>query len=94
MGNSIAKKFDVPKDYTASAGNSQLWKIWPAVSKQTGKKVSVWVFDKAELSKKKTSPITDKAQLDQIHQIMRKDMLAMKDMSCSNIVQVLEVILF
>ena len=90
MGNSIAKKFDIPKDHTASAGHCQLWKIWPATSKQSGKEVSVWVFDKADLAKRKV-PITDKTVLEQLHQIMRKDLLAMRDLACSNIMLSQEV---
>jgi hypothetical protein len=91
MGNSIAKKFDIPEENTATAGHCQLWKIWPGTNKTTKKAVSVWVFDKGDLSKRKFNPVTDKTHLEQIHSIMRKDMQTLKDLSSTNIVQVLEV---
>ncbi len=85
MGNSIAKKFDVPKEHTATAGHLQLWKIWPGKSKDgSGQPVSIWVFDKAELAKKKTisgtTPYADKAVLEQIYQIMKRDLSVIKGM--------------
>lgn len=91
MGNSIAKKFDIPEENTATAGFSQLWKIWPGVSKATKKPVSVWVFDKADLTKRRFNPISDKSVLEQIHSIMRKDMQTLKELSSTNIIQVIEV---
>ena len=75
MGNAIAKKFDnVPKDHTATAGHLQLWKIWPGTVKeanislgtQIGDEISIWSYDKSELSKKKSNPTTDKAILEQV----------------------------
>ena len=92
MGNAIAKKFDVPKEHTASAGHHQLWKIWPGKNKETGEQVSIWAFDKADLSKRKNNPVTDKTVLEQIFQIMRKDFMLIKDSTiCTSIVRYLEV---
>ena len=91
MGNSLDKKFDLPKENTATAGHCQLWKIWPGTNKATRKEVSVWMFDKGDLPKRRFSPITDKSMIEQIHQIMRKDMMALKEFQSSNIIQILEV---
>ena len=89
MGNSVTKKFDVPKEHTATAGHQCLWKIWPGKSKDaSGANVSIWAFDKTELAKKKTpsgaTPYTDKAIVEQVYQIMRKDMMGIKEMHPSN----------
>eukprot|EP00981_Chlorochromonas_danica_P003586 scaffold662_cov281-Ochromonas_danica.AAC.1 len=98
MGNSVTKKFDVPKEHTATAGHLQLWKIWPGKSKDSsGQAVSIWVFDKAELPKRKTTtgttPYTDKVVVEQIYQIMRKDMMTIKEMHPSaSVLNSLEVI--
>ena len=54
--------------------------------------MSVWVFDRQELSTRKVAPITDKTMLEQIHQIMRKDLIALKEASCTNVVEVLEIL--
>jgi hypothetical protein len=29
MGNAIAKRFDLPKEHTATAGHVNNWRIWP-----------------------------------------------------------------
>lgn len=97
MGNSVTKKFDVPKENTATAGHLQLWKIWPGKSKDGGQSVSIWVFDKAELAKRKSplgaSPFADKAIVEQTYQIMKKDMGVIKDMHPSNsVLNCIEVI--
>ena len=102
MGNAIEKKYDVPKDYTATAGHLQLWKIWPGKSKDaSGKLVSIWAFDKTELlsgSKGKDGKISlnniqaDKAVVEQIYQIMKKDLAVMKDsQACSSLISTFEV---
>lgn len=92
MGNSITKKFDVPKDHCATAGHHQFWKIWHGKSKETGEHVSIWAFDKADLSKRKVNPITDKAVLEQIFQVMKRDFTAIKDASsCASVVRYIEV---
>ena len=62
-----------------------------------GAEVSIWVFDKTELMKRKTNPITDKAIVEQIYQIMRKDMKLLREITSSNgnggsITQYLEVL--
>ena len=97
MGNSVTKKFDVPKEHTATAGHLQLWKIWPGKAKDaSGSPVSIWTFDKSELAKKKTpsgaTPYTDKAIVEQIYQIMRKDMTTIKEMhQSSSVINCIEV---
>jgi hypothetical protein len=92
MGNAIAKKFDVPKEHTATAGHSQYWKIWPATVKESGEEVSIWTFDKTDLTKRKSNPISDKAVLEQVFQLMRKDLTVIKESkTCSSIVQHIEV---
>lgn len=92
MGNAIAKKFDVPKEHSASAGHHQLWKIWPGKNKETGELVSIWAFDKADLTKRKINPISDKAVLEQIFQVMKKDFAIIKESTvCSSIIRYIEV---
>ncbi|KAJ1379796.1 hypothetical protein B484DRAFT_412264, partial [Ochromonadaceae sp. CCMP2298] len=67
------------------------WRIWPGRSKETGSLVSVWAFDKTDLSKRK-SAVTDKALLEQVFQIMKRDFGTLKDCKCAYILQVVEVI--
>ena len=91
MGNAIAKKFNADEAHSASAGHMQLWKIRNATTKDKNAKVSLWTFDKTELATAKTGPVTDKAVLEQIFQIMKKDMNALKEMKSSNVLQLFEV---
>ena len=91
MGNAIAKKLDVGKEHNASAGHLQLWKIWSATTKDNGSAVSMWTFDKSELAKNKSNPITDKAVAEQLLQIMKKDLSVIKESKTSNIVRYFEV---
>jgi hypothetical protein len=57
MGNSFAKNYDCPKEHTATAGRDDLlWRIWPGKHKETKVEASIWVFDKADIGKKKTYP--------------------------------------
>lgn len=93
MGNAIAKKFDVPKEHTATAGHCDLWKIYPGVKKGSNpaEEVSVWTLQKEDLAKRKPAPIQDKALAEQVFQIMRRDMLALKEADCGNIIKVYEV---
>jgi hypothetical protein len=91
MGNAIAKKFDVPKEHSATAGHCQLYKIWQGKKKETLSDVSVWTFDKSDLAKRK-HPITDKAVQEQVIQLMRKDLAALKDCTCEGIIQIIEVV--
>ena len=90
MGNAVAKKYDFPNQHSATAGMCQLFKIYHGVSKETQKEVSVWNFSKDDLSKRKP-PITDKATLEQLFTIIRKDIAAMKD-SDGETVGILKVI--
>lgn len=94
MGNSIQKKFDVPKDHTASAGHLRLWKIWPGKAKDSNQHVSIWTFDKNELLKKKdkNDKGLDKNIVEQIHQIMKKDLSVMKEsQGCPHLISTIEV---
>lgn len=95
MGNAIQKKFDVPKEHTATAGHMQLWKIWPGKNKETGQLTSIWAFDKNELSKKRGpsgNSLYDKAMIEQIYQIMKKDLTVIKEsQNCPNLISSLEV---
>lgn len=93
MGNAIAKKFNLPKEHTGTAGHVHNWKIWPGKSKDSGQLVSIWAFDKADLNKRKLNPVADKSIVEQVFQIMKRDFSVMKDSkACSNIVQIIEVI--
>mmetsp|Transcript_36594 Transcript_36594/g.81292 ORF Transcript_36594/g.81292 Transcript_36594/m.81292 type:complete len:541 (+) Transcript_36594:233-1855(+) len=91
MGNAVGKKFDLPGAHTATAGHLGNWRIWPGRSKETGSLVSVWAFDKTDLSKRK-SAVTDKALLEQVFQIMKRDFGTLKDCKCAYILQVIEVV--
>ncbi len=103
MGNAIEKKYDVPKEYTATAGHLQLWKIWPGKSKDsTGRLVSIWAFDKGELLNKKKDGMKsalsnlsiDKTVVEQIYQIMKKDMAVTKETNaCPSLISSIEVLL-
>lgn len=96
MGNAVAKKFDVPKEHTATAGHLQLWQIWPGKSKDaTGQLVSIWTFDKSEYAKRKTTYGTtlDKNVVEQVFQIMKKDLAVMKEsQACPHMISTLEVL--
>lgn len=99
MGNSIQKKFDVPKEHTASAGHLRLWKIWPGKAKDNtgpnaGQLVSIWTFDKNELLKKKdkNDKALDKNVVEQLYQIMKKDLAVIKESQGSpNLISSIEV---
>jgi hypothetical protein len=96
MGNAIAKKFNLPKEHTATAGHVSNWKIWPGKSKDAGGQlVSIWAFDKTDLTKRKLNPVTDKTIVEQVFQIMKRDFHVMKDSkACSSVVQIIEVCKF
>jgi len=54
--------------------------------------VSIWAFDKSDLTKRKLNPVADKAIVEQVFQIMKRDFGVIKDSkACSNIIQILEV---
>ena len=91
MGNEIAKKYDFPQTHNATAGHCQMWKIYPAISKESKEEVSLWIMQKDELSKRKP-PVVDKAVLEQIYQIIRKDLASMREHLHSGILKVSEVI--
>lgn len=91
MGNAIAKKFDIPKEHTATAGHCDLWKIYPGTRKADGEEVSVWTMQKDELAKRKPVPLTDKVLAEQVFQVMRKDMVTLKDCDCIGVLKVVEV---
>lgn len=100
MGNSVTKKFDVPKDHTGTAGHLSQWRIWPGKSKDSsGALVSIWVFDRNELAKtrKPPTPLTnaingDKTTTEMIYQIMKKDLQVMREsQQCPHMISTLEV---
>jgi hypothetical protein len=92
MGNAIAKKFNLPKEHTATAGHVNQWKVWPGKTKDKGQAVSIWAFDKTDLSARKLNPVADKGLVEQVFQIMKRDLGVMKDSkACSNIIQIIEV---
>lgn len=94
MGNEITKKYELPEHHNATAGHGQLWKIFPGVKMtKDGQKrgVSVWIMTKESLSRREPVPITDKNTVEQVFQIMKKDILTMKDMQHNGIVKVIEV---
>ena len=93
MGNSlITKNFDLSKDNSATAGHLNLWKIYDGVKKGTTDTVSVWTMQKDELSKRKSVPITDRTLAEQLFQIMRKDMITLKDLNCDGFIRIIEVL--
>jgi len=95
MGNEITKKYDFPQVHNATAGHNQLWKIYPGVSKETKEEVSLWIMQKDDLSnsKRKPGPVNDKAVLEQIFQIMRKDINVTKEITHGGVIRIIEVII-
>ena len=91
MGSATTKNYELAKTHGATAGHCGLWKIYSAVNKTTGERVSLWTMQKDELTKRSPVPITDRALAEQIFQIMRKDMITMKDINYVGIIKVLEV---
>jgi hypothetical protein len=94
MGNEITKKYELPEEHNATAGLGQLWKIFPGykMTKDGQKReISVWIMTKESLAKKDPIPITDKNVVEQVFQIMKKDILTMKDMQHNGIIKVIEV---
>eukprot|EP01032_Pedospumella_encystans_P008250 gene8250-9815_t len=93
MGNAIQKRFNLPTNHTATAGHVNNWKIWPGKGKEGGQLVSIWAFDKMDLTKRKHNPVADKTIVEQVFQIMKRDFTVIKDSkACSNIIQIIEVI--
>jgi hypothetical protein len=94
MGNEITKKYELPPEHNATAGLLQLWKIYPGVklTKDMVKKdISVWIMSRDALAKRDPFPITEKNVLEQIFQILRKDLMTMKEMNHGGIVKIIEV---
>jgi hypothetical protein len=91
MGNAIAKKFDSPKDYSATAGHCGLYKIWEGKKQETSEDISVWTFDKGDLAKRKSNPLDNKALQEQVLQLIRRDFTCLKECNCGGIIQILEV---
>jgi hypothetical protein len=97
MGNEISKKYNLKEEHNATAGFNGLWKIYPGhvtnKDKVTTTDISVWIFMRDGLAKREPVPITDKSAQEQLMQIMKKDMSAMKEkeMQHRGIVRVLEV---
>ena len=91
MGNAIAKKFDSPKDYSATAGHCGLYKIWEGKKQETSEEISVWTFDKGDLAKRKSNPLDNKALQEQVLQLIRRDFTCLKECNCGGIIQILEV---
>lgn len=91
MGNELAKEYDFPQVHNATAGHCQLWKIFPAVNKETKEEVSLWIMKKDDLAKRKPIPITDKATLEQLFQILRKDVNGTKEIEHGSILRILKV---
>ena len=94
MGNAIAKKFDSPKDFSATAGHCGLYKIWQGKKQDTSEEISVWTFDKSDLAKRKPNPLNDKALQEQVLQLIRRDFTCLKECNCGGIIQIIEVISF
>ncbi len=54
--------------------------------------MSIWAFDKMDLTKRKHNPVADKTIVEQVFQIMKRDFTVIKDSkACSNIIQIIEV---
>ncbi len=49
MGNAIAKKCDVPKAATGSAGHCSLWELRNGKNRENNEDITLWTFDKADL---------------------------------------------
>ena len=95
MGNALAKRFDVSRDYAATAGHCGLYKIWHGRKKgapQDSDELSIWTFSRDELAKMKRNPVTDKTVQEQIAQLMRKDLIALKECNIDGIIEITEII--
>ena len=118
MGNALAKKFDIGKDYGATGKNTPIlllpspspylvsclhhvaghlgsWKIWHGRKKGSApddEEISIWTFSRDDLAKLKRNPVTDKTVQEQISQLMRKDLIALKDCTIDGIIEVTEVV--
>jgi hypothetical protein len=91
MGNEIARKFHVPQHHSATGGHCSLYKIWHGKKKESPDDVSVWVFDRSELVKRKSNPVNDKTLQEQIIQLMKKDIASLKECNSCGVIQIIEV---
>ena len=94
MGNDIGKKYNIPKDHSATAGLCQLWKLFPVTPKEglATDELTLWLIQKDDLSTRQVNPITDKTTLERVFQVMRKDIAASKDMDHNGLVKVIDVL--
>jgi SCY1-like protein 2 len=96
MGNSAISRNvrDIGEHHSATAGHLQGWQIRNGVSIKTSEKVSVWTFDKSDLTKesRKGGAVTDRALQEQFFNIMQKDMKGMQLCPCQGVIQVVEIL--
>ena len=104
MGNALAKKFDIGKDYGATGKNTPILLLpspspylvsclhHVAGSAPDDEEISIWTFSRDDLAKLKRNPVTDKTVQEQISQLMRKDLIALKDCTIDGIIEVTEVV--
>lgn len=83
----LAKRYDMPKHHAASGGHECLWKVYQAAAKGSGEPVSVFVVDKDELR----ATGMQKSEREQLLDIMRRDVRALKDMEHPRVLKVIEV---
>ena len=95
MGNTIAKKYDLPTQHSASAGLCKLFKIYHGTNKENQAEISVWNLSKDDLLKR-VPPIKDKSVQEQLYAIIRKDINSIKDnpADCSGLLRAIEVSYF
>ena len=96
MGNSAISRniSDISEKHHGTAGHLQLWQIRTGTSIKTNEQVSVWTFEKGDLSKtgRKGGAITDRAIQEQIYAVMLRDMKVMTETSGHSIVKVIEIL--
>lgn len=77
----------MPKHHAASGGHECLWKVYQATVKGSGEPVSVFVVDKDELR----ATGMQKSEREQLLDIMRRDVRALKEMDHPRVLKVIEV---
>ena len=86
MGNEITKRYDLPKHHSFTGGPNYLYKVYsPAISKTTGEEVSIFVLD-VDNSFKGVS----KSDKEQLLDIFRKDLQALKEINHPFIIKILD----
>lgn len=83
----LAKRYDMPKHHAASGGHECLWKIYQATAKGSGEPVSVFVLDKDELR----ATGMQKSEREQLMDIVRRDVRALKECDHPRVLKVIEV---